>query len=143
MRYLDLGRDLDLLSERAIGACIEVHRQLGSGLLESTYAVCLARELVLQGIEFVREVPVKVEYKGESVEAGYRLDFVLGDRLVLELKSVEALSPLHDAQIVTYLKLAKLPCRSAVNFNVPILVRGVERFANTPHEISASSAPSE
>src|SRR5882724_342479 len=96
------------LSEQVIGATIEVHRRLGPGLLESAYCACLAHELSLRGISYQREAPVPIEYKGIKLDCGYRLDFVIEGKIVLEIKSVETLTSVHEAQLLTYLKLTKL-----------------------------------
>jgi GxxExxY protein len=95
---------INKISHAVIGAAIEVHRQLGPGLLESAYRECLAREFTLRGIPFEREKPIRLEYKGIVLEAGYRLDFLVADRVVVELKAIDALAPVHDAQLMTYLR---------------------------------------
>ena len=111
-----------------IGCAIEVHRALGPGLLESAYQQCLAYELKLNGIPFRTEVPVPIAYKGIQLECGYRLDFVVDDRLILELKSVDEITGIHRAQLLTYLKLTGIPTRLLINFNVARLIDGLERF---------------
>ncbi len=116
------------LSHEIIGACMEVHRVLGPGLLESAYQECLARELTLRVIPFEKEKPFPVEYKGVRVDCGYRVDFLVGDQVVVELKSVEGVLPVHEAQVLTYLKLAGCKLGLLVNFNVPVLKDGVRRF---------------
>ena len=116
------------LTEKIIGAAIEVHRHLGPGLLESTYQACLARELKLGGIPFEREKPNPVEYKGVSVDCGYRLDFVVDKKVIIELKSVEAVLPVHTAQLITYLGLTGLKVGLSINFNVPVLKNGIKRI---------------
>lgn len=115
------------LSELVIGAAIEVHKALGPGLLESTYSTCLRRELTLRGIPFECEVSLPVSYKGECLDCGYRLDFLVDGRLVVELKSVEAIDPLHEAQLLTYLKLGGWQVGLLINFNVPTLKDGIRR----------------
>src|SRR5689334_19915007 len=107
----------DALTERIIGACIEVHRSLGPGLLESAYEHCLARELDLSGLSWMRQMPVPVAYKGVELDCGYRLDFVVEGRVLIELKSVEALLPVHVSQVVTYLRLCQLDVALLINFN--------------------------
>jgi len=99
-------------TERVIGACIEVHRGLGPGLLESAYEQCLAYELSLRGIEYERQVDVPVIYKGVALERGYRVDFVIERQLLLEVKAVEHLAPVHEAQVITYLRLLRIPAGS-------------------------------
>jgi GxxExxY protein len=114
-------------SEAVIGALIEVHRQLGPGLLESTYEACLMRELELRSIPFERQRSVSMTYKGLVIDCGYRLDLVVNGQIVLELKAVERLLPIHIAQLMTYLKLAGLPVGLLVNFNVRVLKDGLKR----------------
>jgi GxxExxY protein len=115
-------------SEQVIGACIEVHRALGPGLLESAYEQCLAHELSLRGLPFERQRPVPVVYKGIDLELGYRLDFVVGGVLVLEIKAVERLAPVHEAQLLTYLKLTGLRAGILINFNAQTLRQGLRRL---------------
>ena len=132
MRNNDLGDEHNALTEHVIGAAIEVHRHLGPGLLESAYEECLCRELSLKGLPFERQLELPIEYKGVRLECGYRLDIVVERLLVLELKSVEALLPVHEAQMITYLKLTNLRAGLLINFNVPILKREIKRFVHTP-----------
>jgi len=112
------------LTEKVIGAAIEVHRALGPGLLESAYEECLCRELDLRGLAFQRQVPLPVEYKGVKLDCGYRLDLVVQDLVVLELKCVDHILPVHEAQLLTYLKLTGKHVGMIINFNVSVLVRG-------------------
>ena len=112
------------LTEKIIGAAIEVHRALGPGLLESAYEECLCREFNLRGIAFQRQVPLPVEYKGVKLDCGYRLDLIVQDAVVLELKCVEHTLPVHEAQLLTYLKLTGKHVGIIINFNVATLVRG-------------------
>jgi GxxExxY protein len=112
------------LTEKIIGAAIEVHRALGPGMLESAYEECLCRELSLRGIAFQRQVPLPVEYKGVKLDCGYRPDLVIEDAVVLELKCVEHVLPVHEAQLLTYLKLTGKRIGLIINFNVATLVRG-------------------
>jgi GxxExxY protein len=111
-----------------IGCAIEVHRELGPGLLESTYEQCLARELALQGVPFALQVGVPIEYKGARLDCGYRLDLLVEDRIIVELKAVAALDPIHEAQILAYMKLAKIKIGLLINFNVLRLKDGLRRF---------------
>ncbi len=115
------------LTRKIIGAAIEVHRALGPGLLESAYQVCLARELTLQGIPFESEVPIPVVYKGVNLDAGYRADLIVDGKVVIELKAVESLLPVHEAQLLTYLKLTNCKVGLLINFNVPVLKDGIIR----------------
>ncbi len=125
-----LALDANRVSNLVIGACIEVHRTLGPGLLESAYEECVAHELDLRGIAYVRQRPLRVEYKGIFLEAAYRLDLVVADNVIVELKAVDALLPVHQAQILTYLKLTGLTLGLLINFNLPILRDGIKRVAN-------------
>src|ERR1700756_1384960 len=106
------------LTGEIIGAAIEVHRQLGPGLLESTYAACLRQEFKLRNICFEFQKPLPLEYKGIKLDCGYRLDLLVADRVVVEIKSVEALAPIHEAQLLTYLKLTGVKIGILLNFNV-------------------------
>lgn len=118
----------DALSNRVIGCALEVHRQLGPGLLESAYEQCLARELTLQGIHFQVQAGLPVEYKGVRIDCGYRLDLLVEGELIVELKAVKELEPIHEAQLITYLKLAKVRTGLLINFNVRVLKDGINRF---------------
>jgi GxxExxY protein len=111
-----------------IGAAIEVHRALGPGLLESAYEECLCHELRLRGLDFRRQVALPVEYKGVKLDCGYKLDLVVQDAVILELKAVDRLLPIHEAQVRTYLRLTGKQVALLINFNVPILVRGIVRM---------------
>ena len=116
------------LSHRIIGCAIEVHRELGPGLLESTYQNCLAREFDLNGIPYRRELSLPVIYKGLTIESGYRIDLFVGDEILLELKAVSELSSVHEAQILTYMKLAGVHHGFLINFNVRRLKDGLRSF---------------
>lgn len=118
----------DNLSKRVIGCAIEVHRELGPGLLESTYQQCLAHELSLNGIEFQLEHPQPVRYKSVRLDCGYRIDLFIENELILELKSVEQLKPIYEAQLLTYMKLAGVRTGLLMNFNVRKLKDGIRRF---------------
>ena len=118
---------LEDLTQEVIGAAIEVHKQLGPGLLESAYEECLCHEFHLRGISFTRQVPLPVEYKGIKLDCGYRIDVMVEDSVVLELKSIEAMLPIHDAQLLTYLRLAQKRVGLLINFNVSVLAKGIVR----------------
>ena len=118
----------DSLSNRVIGCAIEVHRELGPGLLESAYEQCLAHELKLGGIQFDRQKNLPVEYKGQKIDCGYRIDLLVEGQLILELKCVDALTSVHQAQLMTYMKLAKIKPGFLINFNVSLLKNGLKRF---------------
>ena len=110
-----------------IGAAIEVHRALGPGLLESAYEECLCRELSLRQMPFERQRPLPVEYKGLRLDCGYHLDLLVADTVVAEIKAVESLLPIHEAQLLTYMRLAGWKVGLLINFNVPVLKRGTRR----------------
>lgn len=118
----------DELSNRVIGCGIEVHRELGPGLLESTYEQCLAHELALNGMGFKVQHPQPVEYKGIRLDCGYRIDLLVEDRLLIELKSVDTIKGIHEAQLLTYMKLAGIRTGLLMNFNVRKLKDGIKRF---------------
>lgn len=122
------GEADDPLTWAVIGAAIEVHRTLGPGLLESAYQECLCCELRLRGIEHLEEVELPVSYKGIWIDCGYRMDIVVPELLVVELKAVAALLPVHQAQLLTYLRLSGIRRGLLINFNVPVLVDGVKRM---------------
>lgn len=112
------------LTEKIIGAAIEVHRVLGLGLLESAYEECLCRELDLRGLAFQRQVPLPVDYKGVKLDCGYRLDLIVDEEVILELKCIERILSVHEAQLLTYLKLTGKRVGLIINFNVATLMRG-------------------
>lgn len=120
--------EFDGLSGRVIGAALEVHKALGPGLLESAYMRCMEAELKRSGIAVALEVPVKLSYKGVEIACGYRLDMVIENELIVELKSVEALRALHEAQILTYMRLSGIPIGLLINFNTARLRDGIKRF---------------
>jgi GxxExxY protein len=119
--------ELNRITEQVIGAAIEVHRALGPGLLESAYEECLCRELSLREIPFERQRPLPVEYKGTRLDCGYRLDLLVMGTVVVEIKAVEAIEPIHEAQLLTYLKLGGWKLGLLINFNVPVLKDGIRR----------------
>ena len=120
--------EFDELSRRVIGCALEVHRELGPGLLESAYGQCLAHELTLKGIPFELQKAMPVDYKGVQIDCGYRVDLLVDGKIVVELKAVVAFEPIHEAQILTYMKLAKVRTGLLINFNVPLLRHGIQRF---------------
>ena len=123
-----VSTEKDPFTGKIIGCAIEVHRDLGPGLLESTYQQCLARELHLQGIEFEMEAAMPVQYKGIRLDCGYRVDFLMPGQLILELKAVASISPIHRAQILASMKLAGIETGLLINFSVNRLADGIERF---------------
>jgi len=121
---------LNEITARVIGAAIEVHIALGPGLLESAYEECLSQELQLRGISFERQKPLPVEYEGARLDCGYRLDMVVEDRVILELKACDSIEEIHKAQILTYLRLSGLKLGLILNFNVPVMKEGIVRVVN-------------
>ncbi|MBC7785552.1 MAG: GxxExxY protein [Burkholderiales bacterium] len=119
--------DLNLLTERIIGAMIEVHKEIGAGLLESAYEECLCHELAIKSIAYRRQVELPVMYKGLRLDCKYRIDLVVEDAVVVEIKSVKSLDPIHEAQLITYLRLGGWHIGLLVNFNVRVLKDGIKR----------------
>jgi GxxExxY protein len=119
--------EMNEITEKIIGAAIEVHRALGPGLLESAYEECLCHELTLRELAFERQKPLPVEYKGVKLDCGYRLDLLVEALVVVEIKAVEVIQPIHEAQLLTYLKLGGWKLGLLINFNVPFLKDGIRR----------------
>lgn len=119
--------ELNAITEIIIGAAIEVHRALGPGLLESANEECLCHELTLRKVTFERQKPLPVEYKGVKLDCGYRLDLFVEDAVVVEIKAVDTIQPIHEAQLLTYLKLGGWKLGLLINFNVPVLKDGIRR----------------
>jgi GxxExxY protein len=119
--------EVNQITEEIIGSAIEVHRALGPGLLESAYEECLCGELELRGLPFVRQRNLPVEYKQFRLDCGYRLDLLVADKVVVEIKAVDKLAPIHDAQLLTYLRLGGWKLGLIINFNVPVLKDGIRR----------------
>jgi len=115
------------ITQEVIGAAIAVHRALGPGLLESAYQECLCQELALRGVPFERQVPLPLEYRGIHCECGYRLDILVAGAVVVEVKSIEAIAPIHEAQLLTYLRLGGWNVGLLINFNVVVLKEGIRR----------------
>jgi GxxExxY protein len=135
------GRRFEDGSDEVIAACIEVHRHVGPGLLESVYERCLVQELSLRGLHVERQRALPVTYKGVVFEHGHRLDLVIQQRLIVEIKAVERLLPVHEAQVLTYLKLSGLPTALLLNFNVALLQHGLRRLTNQNPQNLASCLP--
>ncbi len=132
MRVVEISQpgervERDPRTEPIIGAAIEVHKQLGPGLLESTYEECLCHELHLRGIQFQRQLDLPVLYKGLKLDCGYRIDLLVEETVVVELKALEQILPVHEAQLLTYLRLAQKSVGLLINFNVPLLKDGIRR----------------
>ena len=116
------------ITKEIIGAAIEVHKSLGPGLLESAYEECLAYELIQKGLKVERQKPVPVIYKEIKLDYGYRIDLLVEDSVIVELKSIEAFTPIHEAQILTYMKFAEKKVGLLINFNVTVLKNGLKRY---------------
>jgi GxxExxY protein len=125
--HAEMMKNLNELTEAIIGAAMEVHRTLGPGLLESTYEMCLCRELSIREIPFERQVPIGVEYKGVKLDCGYRADIVVAGMILAEIKAIDSLLPIHDAQLLSYLKLGGWKIGLLINFNVELLKNGLRR----------------
>ncbi len=130
MRYTTRNDVLDInkTTEAVIGAAIEVHRHLGPGLLESAYEECLCEEFSLRKIPFKRQVALPVSYKSKKLDVGYRIDLLVGDEVVVELKTVESILPIHEAQTLTYMRLGGWQVGLILNFNVTVLKNGIKRL---------------
>ena len=118
----------DELSKKVIGCAIEVHRNLGPGLLESTYEQCLAHELKCAGIPFMLQHPLPVNYNGVKLDCGYRVDLFVNNKIIIELKSIDRILPIHEAQLLTYMKLAGVKIGLLMNFNVQFMKDGIKRM---------------
>jgi GxxExxY protein len=127
-RHRENESEKDPRTSSIIGAAIEVHRHLGPGLLESAYEECLCHELHLRGLSFERQVDLPVSYKGLLLGCGYKIDLIVQREVVVELKAVETLLPVHEAQLLTYLKLSGKSVGLLINFNTPLLTRGIKRL---------------
>jgi len=131
------SEDLNFLTERIIHAAIEVHKALGPGLLESAYQACTAFELFQDGFKVDQQKTLPIEYKGVHLDAGYRLDMVVNDAVIVEFKSVDTILPIHEAQLLSYLKLSGIKVGLLINFNVKVLKYGIKRivnnFSDNPH----------
>jgi len=118
----------DELSNRVIGCALDVHRELGPGLLESTYEQCLAHEMGLNGLDYKLQHPLPVKYRGMRLDCGYRVDVLVEEKLIIELKSVKEIQGIHEAQLLTYMKLSGVEIGLLINFNVTLLKGGIKRF---------------
>ena len=125
---------LNQLTGKILAAAIEVHRELGPGLLESIYMECLENELKARGLRFVRQVTVPITYKGTRLRSSYRVDLIVEDKVVVEVKSVETLAPVCKAQVLTYMRVTAKPAGLLINFNVPRLMDGVKRLINPAYK---------
>jgi GxxExxY protein len=143
MNKVIVPQDVEALAAATVNAALAVHRALGPGLLESAYQECLAIELSLAGFPIEREKILPLVYRGRAIETAYRLDLIVGNKLLVELKAVDAIAPIHQAQVVTYLKLLELPLGLLINFNVPLIKEGIHRILNLSFQTdrSVSSLP--
>ncbi len=128
MEQIKIMEELNKITYKIIGCAYEVHSVLGPGLLESAYRLCLANELLEAGLSIEIEKPIPLTYKGTRIEHGYRMDILVNEKIILELKCVECLSPIHEAQLLTYLKLSNLKLGLLINFNVLDLKKGIKRM---------------
>ena len=126
--------DLNQITHGIIAAAIEVHRHLGPGLLESAYQVCVCYELSRMGLSFTREVHLPLSYKGLQLDCSYRIDLLVEDAVLVELKSIEQILPIHSAQLLTYLRASHKPIGLLINFNVLVLKDGIKRIVNDYNE---------
>ena len=124
--------EIEEMATIAVDAAFAVHSEFGPGLLESAYEACFARELELRDIKYQRQLPVPLDYKGKLIEVGFRADVVIGGKLLIELKAVEQVIPVHKAQVITYLKILKLPLGLLINFNEVLIKDGIQRILNIP-----------
>lgn len=131
MATYELPPEYKVMGGKIVDAGFHVHSGLGPGLLESVYERCLVRELVDRGFKTVQQAPISFTYKGEVFDAGFRADIIVNDRVQIELKAVEAMKPIHEAQLLTYLKLSGLSLGYLLNFNVPVFKEGIKRFVRT------------
>lgn len=122
--------EINEISGDIIGCCIEIHKELGPGLLESAYEECLAYELSNSGLFFERQKPLPIRYKEIQIEYGYRMDFIVENQVVVELKSVEIINNVHTAQILTFMRFSEMNAGLLINFNVSVLKNGIKRFIN-------------
>ena len=128
--FLDPADALNQITKQIIGSAIDVHREFGPGLLESAYEACFAYELTQNRIRFQRQVPLPLTYHGVRLDCGYRADFIMEDKVIVEVKSVDAIAKIHHAQMITYLKLCQLPVGLILNFNVTSMRQGIRRIPN-------------
>ena len=126
--HQEVGKELDALARQVVDAAFTVHKTLGPGLLESAYEVCLGIELNRRGINFESQLPLSIVYEDITVESAFRLDILVEDRLIVELKAVERLLPIHEAQLLTYLRLSQRRLGLLINFNTPLIKDGIKRL---------------
>ena len=130
MDQIVIPPDVEKLATMSVDAAFAVHTELGPGLLESAYKACFVYELSLRGVRYQQELPVPLSYKGIRIEVGFRMDVVVEEKLLIELKAVEQMLPVHKAQVITYLKLVRLPLGLLINFNEVLIKNGIHRVLN-------------
>ncbi len=130
MKQIIIPQDIERMATLAVDSAFSVHKELGPGLLETAYEGCFAHELDLRGVKYQRQLPVPLNYKGKVIEVGFRADVVLEQRFLIELKAVEQLAPIHQAQVITYLKLLRFPLGLLINFNTILIKDGIHRVLN-------------
>ena len=130
MNRIIISPEVERLATLAVDAAFAVHTELGPGLLESAYQVCFTHELGLRGVNYQKELPIPLNYKGVRIEVGFRADVVIEQKLLIELKAVEQVLPIHKAQVITYLKLTHLPLGILINFNEVLIKHGIQRVLN-------------
>ena len=130
MKQIIVPQDIENMARLAVDSAFSVHQELGPGLLESAYEACFAHELDLRGVKYQRQLPVPLNYKGKLIEVGFRADILIEQRLLIELKAVEALIPVFKAQVITYLKVLRLPLGLLINFNEVLIKNGIHRIPN-------------
>jgi GxxExxY protein len=131
-KRVQIPSDIEILAKAAVNAAFTVHSELGPGLLESAYEKCICHELRSHRINFEYQSAIPLNYRGEKIDIGFRLDLLLEKKLLLELKAVDLLMPIHTAQVITYLRLLKLPLGLLINFNEPLIKHGIHRILNIP-----------
>lgn len=136
MNRIVIPPEIDNLAKISVDAAFRVHRELGPGLLESAYEACFTRELELRGLGYQSQVPVALDYRGKPIEAGFRADVIVEKTLLIELKAVEKLLPIHKAQIITYLKILQLPLGLLINFNEVLIKEGIHRVLNINEDLA-------
>lgn len=129
-RKLDIAPDVEEAARKSVDALFHLHNEMGPGLLESAYGSCLEEEFRHRGIRYAREVAIPLHYRSRRLDAGFRADFIVDEKILIELKAVDALLPVHQAQTITYLKLTGLPLALLVNLNVPLIRDGIRRLFN-------------
>ena len=130
MKQIIIPREVEEMATLAVDSAFAVHKELGPGLLESAYEACFAHELELRGVRYQRQLPVPLNYKGKLIEVGFRADIVIDQKLLIELKAVEGIIPVHHAQVITYLKILRLPLGLLINFNEVLVKNGIHRILN-------------